>query len=159
MYKDIARSNKNYNSTILKLYHKLRPEKQKKIIQCFQEALEKRIKENNIFTQKTNKSNDIGHLSYPELIENVLKQLQFGPDTLTSPLPSLRRLQSAPPLRQLNRSNISNTKISRRLTYPDKEITYSDKENAGNKFKKTKRRKKEKKKREQRKRENKREIK
>ena len=154
MYKDIARSNKNYNSTILKLYHDLTPEKQKKIIQCFQEAFEKRIEENNKFTQKTKISNNIGHLSYPELIENVLKQLKFGPDTLTSPLPSVR-LQSAPPLRQLNKLNINTRKISRKLTYPNKEITYLDKENAGNKFKKTKRRKKEKKKREQRKRENK----
>jgi len=139
VYKQIASINRNYNSTILELYDKLdsKPEKQQKVVKCFQEASNEREIQNKKFEKKKNRQNDMGHLNYREFIENALRQIEFGPDTLRSP--SRRQSQKKPPnvLRQSNSQNVStsNAKSSRQLTYSGKEI-------AGNKFKKTKRRKK-----------------
>jgi len=140
MYKRITSNNRNYNSTLHKLYNKLKPEKKKKVIKCLQEASEKRIEENIKFTEKTKRPNDNGHLSYPEFIKNALKQIEFGPNTLISP--SRRQSQNYPPIVVRQQDYIQN--YSQNYSRTDKrrrQLTYS-KEIAGNKFKKTKRRKK-----------------
>tara|TARA_Y100000389_G_C17264532_1_gene414755 strand:- start:71 stop:655 length:585 start_codon:yes stop_codon:yes gene_type:complete len=137
MYKRITSNNRNYNSTLYKLYTKLKPEKKIEVFKSLEEASIERKKENKKFEKKSNKPNDIGHLSYPEFINNALTQIQFEPNTLISP--SRRQSQNYPPnvVRQRDYSqNYSRTDKRRR------QLTYSGKEIAGNKFKKTKRRKK-----------------
>ena len=155
MYNNAATSNRNYNSTLLDLYDILAKEKKIEVYDCLQRASNERENQNKKFEKKSKKSNDMGHLNYREFIENALRQIKFGPNTLTTPS-SVRQSQKKVPIlarEQDYSQNYSRTDTRRR------QLTYLGKENAGNKFKKTRKRRKIIKKRDtrRRKRENKRE--
>ena len=140
MYKNAATSNRNYNSTLLELYDTLAKEKKIEVYDCLQTASNERETQNKIFEKKSKRPNDMGHLKYREFIENALRQIEFGPNTLTSPpINKLQNYTPNAPIEQNYSQNYSRTDTRRRQLF-------SDQENAGNKFKKTKRRKKRKKK-------------
>jgi len=149
VYKRITSNTRNYNSTLYKLYTKLKPEKKIEVFKSLEEASIERKKENKNFEKKSNKPNDIGHLSYPEFINNALTQIQFGPDTLTSPpINKLQNYTPNAPIEQNYSQNYSRIDTRRRQLF-------SDQENDGNKFKKTKKEKKKREKKERKKREKK----
>ena len=141
VYNRIASYNSNYNNKLIRLYDMLASEeKKKKVYDYLQRASNERESQNQNFEKKSNRPNDMGHLKYREFIENALRQIKFGPNTLTTPS-SVRQSQENPP--GLVKQPISNTPFSNtpfRQTQIRRQL-FSGKETAGNKFKKTKRRK------------------